>query len=243
MPSRTPRSCTTLKFTTATREVLLDQEETPSVEGPAETFACGDCDSVFASLEHLQRNRKSMHERRGGRHRCGHCPYSSDHKQHLVVHERTHTGQRPFVCDTCGKALTQQGKLTRHRRDTRASDRTSATYAGRRRTKARTPESGPMSAKTVGADSTPSGEKAYAFHLCCYRASNLSYVKRHVIRVHSKEYRHKCGDCGKGFLSPCLLRSHMRRQYVCDDKEQWMDSMMGGRGCTPNDTGETQKQK
>ncbi|CAN8025033.1 unnamed protein product, partial [Ixodes persulcatus] len=47
-------------------EMQTDQEEAPSLEGPAETFSCGDCDSVFASLEYLQRHREKMHGRRGG---------------------------------------------------------------------------------------------------------------------------------------------------------------------------------
>ena len=34
----------------------------------------------------------------------------------LVVHKRTHTGDKPYECDVCNKRFSQSGDLTRHRR-------------------------------------------------------------------------------------------------------------------------------
>ncbi|GAA6001338.1 hypothetical protein JCM10207_006614 [Rhodosporidiobolus poonsookiae] len=50
------------------------------------TAACKYCDMVFKKLEHLQR------------------------------HERTHTLDRPYTCDTCGKTFARQDTLHRHTR-------------------------------------------------------------------------------------------------------------------------------
>ncbi|XP_064483368.1 zinc finger protein 271-like [Ornithodoros turicata] len=49
-------------------------------------------------------------------HRCSFCGYSSYSPSAVKVHERSHTGQRPYVCQVCCKRFAQSSNLWRHSR-------------------------------------------------------------------------------------------------------------------------------
>uniref|UniRef100_A0A6B0V006 Putative regulation of transcription n=1 Tax=Ixodes ricinus TaxID=34613 RepID=A0A6B0V006_IXORI len=96
--------------------LCADQEEAPSILPTVDTFPCRSCTSVFSSWDFLQKHRKTVHGEFEPRHRCSRCFYTSDYKYEVVAHERTHTGQKHFVCATCDRSFTLQDSLTRHMR-------------------------------------------------------------------------------------------------------------------------------
>ncbi|XP_077504962.1 PR domain zinc finger protein 14-like isoform X1 [Amblyomma americanum] len=82
---------------------------------PKCVFSCGACGELFSAQDLLEKHRRRKHPQRPeGRHRCAHCPYSSDRKPNVVRHVWTQTGWRPFLCQVCGKGFARLDHLTGH---------------------------------------------------------------------------------------------------------------------------------
>lgn len=47
---------------------------------------------------------------------CLYCPYSTSQLGHMKYHQVTHTGARPFKCNTCHKCFSQKSSLGLHQR-------------------------------------------------------------------------------------------------------------------------------
>lgn len=73
---------------------------------------CPLCDQSFPSLSSWRQHVTRQH--RASR-KCGYCErtFSSDYD--LRVHERSHTGERPFPCEFCGRAFSRKSILGVHR--------------------------------------------------------------------------------------------------------------------------------
>ncbi|XP_077549036.1 zinc finger X-chromosomal protein-like isoform X2 [Haemaphysalis longicornis] len=81
----------------------------PSEQQP-ETFPCQVLGVVFVSQEcHDQQS-----EEPSGKFQCSQCSYSSDVSNDVAIHERTHSGERPFVCSLCQEGFAEEGELWRH---------------------------------------------------------------------------------------------------------------------------------
>ncbi|KAH6937107.1 hypothetical protein HPB50_025568 [Hyalomma asiaticum] len=51
----------------------------------------------------------------GKKYTCSLCSYSTDYPTNIQRHMLTHTGERPFRCDTCGKGFTTKQNLESHK--------------------------------------------------------------------------------------------------------------------------------
>eukprot|EP01084_Bolivina_argentea_P270212 459410_1 len=69
--------------------------------------------------ERQERNKKSKYmqnKEKSKQYNCEYCTYKTNVKYHLIRHCRTHTGERPWKCNECGKGFAQSSGLKTHSR-------------------------------------------------------------------------------------------------------------------------------
>ena len=107
----TPASCTICN-TAFKNSIHLNRHKIKS-HSTDKKYECKYCRKRFCSLPEM-RSHEITHEE--PQFKCSFCGKMVKNMSTLVFHEREHTGERPFVCDVCGKGFKASCSLTTHRK-------------------------------------------------------------------------------------------------------------------------------
>ncbi|XP_053873646.1 zinc finger protein 585B-like [Malaclemys terrapin pileata] len=138
---------------------------------------------------------------------CPECDKSFKSNTALTIHERSHTGERPFKCPECGKGFPSKGDLKRHQK-THMGKEDAAPERGRS-----------LSEKLQRSPQAP--KRPYTCAQCGKSFNKSRDLKKHQ-RTHTAERPFLCLQCGSSFRLKQILVSHQKvhrgvKPFQCSD--------------------------
>ncbi|KAK2581969.1 hypothetical protein KPH14_002409 [Odynerus spinipes] len=161
-------------------------------------LTCPQCDRSFHHKNSLVYHMRSHSGERP--HQCEVCGKSFFAASALKVHKRLHSGDKPYKCEECGRHFRQWGDLKYHSTSIHSEQKQyQCEYCGKDFAR---------KYSLIVHRRIHTGEKNYRCEYCnkTFRAS--SYLQNHR-RIHTGEKPHPCTVCGKPFRVRSDMKRHM----------------------------------
>lgn len=143
-------------------------------EGVIRKNQCVICKKSYSKASTLENHIKNHHDKskpRPKKHLCDTCGKGFAQKNKLILHNRVHTGYKPYKCSYCGKSFTKKDYLVMHERIHSGEKPYCCIYCG----------------KCFNQDAslrihmrTHTGERPYVCHLCSTGFVSNASLKMHL---------------------------------------------------------------
>lgn len=134
---------------------------------------------------------------------CKYCGSSFSRRRDLTLHERRHTGEKPYACDKCEFRCNTAGSLRMHTVRRHEDPNLYRTHVCE------------ICGKSFHAAYilkehilTHSDIKRYTCDICGRQLRNDSCYRRHMMNIHGQKI--SCDHCNKDFSSPIGVKIHKR---------------------------------
>ncbi|XP_050437744.1 zinc finger protein 431-like isoform X1 [Adelges cooleyi] len=204
---------------------------------PTRSFDCNTCQHRFATKKHIVRHFVKSHtscnvkpkpclrttgdeneyssgkayaRNKDGRFDCDVCVRTFLFKSQLIIHERVHTGEKPYKCRICSSSFASKIVLRRHER----------VHPGEKPFRCSVCEREFSRHDNLKRhELVHTGEKQFKCDVCTRLFAYRHCLKLHE-RVHTGEKPYKCSVCEKAFSTHDNLKIHNRlhtdaRPYKC----------------------------
>ncbi|XP_073537992.1 uncharacterized protein [Phyllobates terribilis] len=143
---------------------------------------------------------------------CSKCGRYCKTKSVLAIHERVHTGEKPYSCSECGKCFAQKSTFVRHYSSHIGEKPFSCSECGKCFVQKST---------LVIHQRTHTGEKPFSCSECGKYFVHKSSFLRHQ-SIHKQDKAYSCSECGKYFVNKSQLVIHQRyhtgeKPYSCSE--------------------------
>ncbi len=184
---------------------------------------CPSCSKTFTSKSNLNTHLNMVHKAAEKRYSCYTCQKKFYRKTDLLIHEKTHSDQRPFQCKKCSLTFKQEGGLRNHEK-LHGEKKFKCDFCNTKYNRKDVLEIHMAS---------HSDERNFTCDVCEKKLKSKFTLKVHM-RQHTGERPYTCQECSESFIQASHLKRHMLTNHdgqktftctVCNKKLQGQSSL------------------